>query len=360
MATNFIRNKSAWIVLLLVAAFIIPYLKDCFPGGGPSSPTSGPATDTPAQPPVNVNVPTFNPDSAYFFVQKQVDFGPRVPGTPAHKKCAAWIVAEFKRHGMNVIEQKFTAETYFGPRDAVNIIAQYKPELDRRVLLCAHWDSRHVADKDDTDQNKPILGADDGASGVGVLLEIARMLQANPINIGVDLVLFDAEDLGDDREPQASESVMTQSNPQAQTRTWCLGSQHWARNLHKPGYTAQYGILLDMVGARGAIFPKESYSAQNAPRVQNQIWELAAELGYGASFPNRDAGGVTDDHVFVMLGTRIPVVDIISIPNPPPNSFGSYHHTHDDNMDIIDRGTLGMVGHVVAAALYRTDAGVFL
>ncbi len=357
MATNnFFRNKRFWIVMLLLAAFAVPYLLRYLP----NKPVTNDPPDTPAKPAVTVHVPAFSPDSAYAFVQKQVDFGPRVPGTPAHKKCATWLVAEFTRMGMTVVEQKFTAQTYFGPRDAVNIIAQYKPELDRRVPLCAHWDSRHVADKDDADQNKAILGADDGASGVGVLLEIARMLQANPINIGVDLVLFDAEDLGDDREPQASESVMTQSNPQAQTRTWCLGSQHWSRNLHKPGYTAQYGILLDMVGARGAIFPKESYSAQNAPRVQNQIWELAAELGYGASFPNRDAGGVTDDHVFVMLGTRIPTVDIISIPNPPPNSFGAYHHTHDDNMSIIDRGTLGMVGHVVAAALYRTDAGVFL
>lgn len=261
---------------------------------------------------------------------------------------------------MTVIEQKFTAQTYFGPRDAVNIIAQYKPELDRRVLLCAHWDSRHIADKDTNSPDTPILGADDGGSGVGVLLEIARLLQANELNVGVDLICFDAEDLGDDREPQAGSSIMTQPNTQAQTRTWCLGSQYWSRNLHKAGYTAQYGILLDLVGAKGAVFPKEGYSSENAPRVQEKIWNIAAELGFGAMFPNRDGGGVTDDHVFVMMGTRIPTVDIISIPNPPPHSFGAHHHTHNDNMNIIDRNSLGTVGQVVTTVLYRTGAGVFL
>lgn len=358
MATNFIRNKSLWIVVLLVVAFLFPYLKDLIPDRGPSADT--PATDTPAKPAVTVNVPTFNADSAYYFVKKQVDFGPRVPGTAAHKKCAGWLASEFKRFGMTVVEQKFTAQTYFGAREAVNIIAQYKPELNNRILLCAHWDSRHIADKDTRNQNSAIDGADDGASGVGVLLEMARLLQTNPVEMGVDLICFDAEDLGDDREHENVNSVMTQSNPEMQARTWCLGSQHWARNLHKPGYTAQFGVLLDMVGARGAVFPREGYSAQNAPRIQDRIWSIAAELGYGASFPNRDGGGVTDDHVFVMSGTRIPTVDIISIPNEPPKSFGAYHHTHDDNMSIIDPKTLGMVGKVVTTVVYRAGAGIFL
>lgn len=359
MATNFIRNKSLWIVLLLIVAFIFPYLKDMLPGGGRSTPQPT-NTEPPSKPAVTVNVPTFNRDSAYYFVKKQVDFGPRVPGTPAHKKCAEWLAAEFRRFGMTVVEQKFKAQTYFGPRDAVNIIAQYKPEATSRVLLCAHWDSRHIADKDTKNQNNPILGADDGASGVGVLLEIARQLQANPLDIGVDLICFDAEDLGDDRPHEDSGSVMTQANPEIQARTWCLGSQHWARNLHKPGYSARFGILLDMVGAKGAVFPREGYSARNAPRIQDRIWSIAAELGYGASFPNRDGGAVTDDHVFVMEGTRIPTVDIISIPNEPPKSFGEYHHTHNDNMSIIDANTLGMVGTVVITVLYREGAGVFM
>jgi len=359
MANSLLKNKRFWIVLILIAAFVLPYL----PVWTPSSkkPVSDSTTTTvPEKPAVQVNVPPFNADSAYFFVQKQVDFGPRVPGTPAHKKCAAWLVGEFQRMGMTVIEQKFKAQTYFGALDAVNIIAQYKPELPNRVLLCAHWDSRHIGDKDSKDQDKPILGADDGASGVGVLLEIARMLQANPVDLGIDFICFDAEDLGDDREPQAGGSIMAQGSNDAKVQTWCLGSQYWSRNLHKPGYSAQYGILLDMVGARGAIFPRESFSMASAPGIQNQLWNIAAELGYSGSFPNREGGYVTDDHVFVMRNARIPTVDIISMPNPPPHSFGSYHHTHNDNMSIIDRNTLGMVGRVVSTAVYRTQAGVFL
>ncbi len=352
------KNKRLWIVVLLIAAFIIPYLPvwTGHSNGGADDPTP----DTPAQPAVSVAVPTFNPDSAYAFVEKQVAFGPRVPGTPAHKKCAAWLAGEFTRLGMTVIEQNFKAQTYFGPRDAVNIIAQYKPELPNRILISAHWDSRHVADKDSKDQEKPILGADDGASGVGVLLEIARLLQANPVDLGVDFICFDAEDLGDDRDPLPGGSIMAQAaGNDAKAQTWCLGSQHWSRNLHRPGYTAQFGILLDMVGARGALFPREGYSATNAPRIQDKIWSIAAELGYGATFPNQEGGFVTDDHVFIMRGARIPTVDIISIPNPPPNSFGSYHHTHSDNMSVIDRNTLQKVGHVVSTVVYRAGAGVF-
>jgi glutaminyl-peptide cyclotransferase len=153
---------------------------------------------------------------------------------------------------------------------------------------------------------------------------------------------------------------MAQATNDSKTQTWCLGSQHWSRNLHRPGYTAQFGILLDMVGARGAVFPREGSSAQHAPRVQDRIWGIAHELGYGGYFPNRPGGFIADDHVFIMRGTGIPTVDIISIPNPPPAAFGAYHHTHDDNMDIIDRNTLGMVGHVVATVLYRTSASEFL
>lgn len=357
MATNnFFRNKRFWIVMLLLAAFAVPYLLRYLP----NKPVTNDPPDTPAKPAVTVHVPAFSPDSAYAFVQKQVDFGPRVPGTPAHKKCATWLVAEFTRMGMTVVEQKFTAQTYFGPRDAVNIIAQYKPELPNRILLSAHWDSRHIGDKDAQDKDKPILGADDGASGVAVLLEMARLLQTSPVEMGVDLVCFDAEDLGDDRGQEAGQSIMTQSDNNAKVLTWCLGSQYWARNLHKPGYNARFGILLDMVGARGAVFPREGYSTQNAPRLQAEIWNIAAELGYGNYFPNTPGGYVTDDHVFVVRGTQMPMVDIISIPNPPPNSFGAYHHTHNDNMSIIDRSTLGMVGHIVATVLYRNGAGVFL
>lgn len=295
---------------------------------------------------VKVPVPNFSGDSAFAFVKKQVDFGPRVPGSPEHKACAKWLVQEFKKYGLDVIEQPFKAKAYFGTLDAVNIIAQYKPALSNRILLCAHWDSRHIADKDTKDPNKPILGADDGASGVGVLLEMARMLQQTPAEIGVDFICFDAEDLGDDRNPEGGAKT---------AETWCLGSQYWSQNLHKPGYKARFGILFDMVGASGAKFPREGISMKKAPEFVNRIWGIAAELGYAELFVNTPAGDITDDHFFVMRGTNIPTVDIIGMPKSPP-MFGDHHHTHFDNLSIIDKKVLGKVGQVTATIIYRAAA----
>ncbi|MCC7507651.1 MAG: M28 family peptidase [Saprospiraceae bacterium] len=348
-------NTRQLLVYVLVAVMalgtVFTYLPRC------TSDNNGakqPQTNT--QPtPVVIVAPPFNADSAYNNVQKQVDFGPRVPGTEAHKKCADWLAAEVKRQGLTVITQPFTANFYFGKRQAYNIIGQYKPELPNRILLCAHWDSRHIADKDDNNKDKPILGADDGGSGVGVLLEIARLLKDNPVNIGVDFVLFDAEDLGDDTDPvgDASPSVMA-DDPNNKSHTWCLGSQYWAKNPHKPGYKAQFGILLDMVGAVGAKFPLEGYSYTNAPQAQQRIWAIAQELGYGGLFLNQISGGITDDHLPVMRELKFPVVDIISLPGNDQHIFGSYHHTHADNMSIISRETLGAVGKVVSEVVYRT------
>ncbi len=349
------RQKLVYgLIAALLLSVVATRLPQCTGNGNSVAPPS----ETPAKPAIQVSVPDFNADSAYLFIKKQVDFGPRVPGSAAHKKCAAWLVSEFKRYGLTVVEQKFKAETYFGPLDAINIVAQFKPELPNRILLCAHWDSRHIADHDTKDKNKPILGADDGGSGVGMLLEIARMLKETPANTGVDLICFDAEDLGKESDDApVNPSVLQQE--QDFTATWCLGSQHWASNLHKPGYQARFGILLDMVGARGAKFPLEGYSAMNAPLIQNKIWAIASELGYGSLFINSKRGGITDDHVFVMRGTRIPTVDIISMPNDPPRVFGAYHHTHNDNIDIIDKSILAAVGKVVATVVYRSAAGAF-
>ena len=178
------RQKLAYgLIAALLLSVVATRLPKCTEGSdGNTNPV-----EPPAKPAIQVSVPAFNADSAYLFVKKQVDFGPRVPGLVAHKKCAAWLVSEFKRHGLTVVEQKFKAETYFGPLDAINIVAQYKPELTNRILLCAHWDSRHIADHDTRDKDKPILGADDGGSGVGLMLEIARMLKETPANTGVVL-----------------------------------------------------------------------------------------------------------------------------------------------------------------------------
>lgn len=308
------------------------------------SDTTAPAAALPPQPNTpQVPTPTFNADSAYFFVKKQVDFGPRVPNTEAHRKCAAWLSNEFKRHGLTVIEQKFQAPHYKGGIfNGVNIIGQYKPENPRRILLAAHWDSRFQADQDTKDKEKPILGADDGGSGVAVLLEIARLLKEQPLDIGVDFVLFDAEDQGNDS-----------SGGQDNSKTWCLGSQHWSKSPHKPGYMPLFGILLDMVGGANPKFQKEEISVYYAPSIVEKVWSTAASLGYSNVFVAEKGAGVTDDHYFVNTLARIPMIDIIS--KPDGSKFVSHWHTHDDNMKAIDKNTLRIVGEVVTAVVYRTN-----
>lgn len=339
------RSRSRVLAYVLIAALLISTI---FVTIQPFLPAIR-QKDTPPPPPPpplveQVAVPSFHADSAFLFVQKQVAFGPRVPNSPAHKKCAAWFVSEFKRYGLTVIEQPFKATHYEGTTfNAVNIIAQYKPELPKRILLAAHWDSRFQADKDETNKTKPIDGADDGASGVGVLLEIARTLKASPVNVGVDLLLFDVEDQGNDGG--ASE-------------TWCLGSQYWSKNLHRPGYMPYSAVLLDMVGAKGARFMKEGISMQVAPQTVEKIWSLAASLGYGQYFNPSARAGITDDHLFVAQNAKIPMIDIIGTPNEGDDPFGRHHHRHADNMSVIDKNTLKAVGQTMTAFIYQTYNGV--
>lgn len=344
------KNYRSQIALALLVVFAISYiamsLPRCKSDNNPpanSTVTQNPQPATPAIP-----VPSFNADSAFLFVKKQVDFGPRVPNTEAHRKCAAWLSGEFKRHGLTVIEQKFQAPHYKGGTfNGINIIGQYKPENPRRILLSAHWDSRFHADQDTKDQNKPILGADDGGSGVGVLLEIARLLSQNPLDIGVDFVLFDAEDQGNDTD-----------DGQDHSKTWCLGAQHWSKNLHKPGYMPMFGILLDMVGGANPKFQKEGISMQAAPSIVEKVWSTAASLGYSNVFVQELGGAVTDDHYFVVMNARIPMIDIISRPGETKSGFVPHWHTHDDNMKAIDKNTLRIVGEVVTTVVYRSSAPV--
>jgi glutaminyl-peptide cyclotransferase len=297
--------------------------------------------------------PPFDMDSAFAFVKKQVDFGPRVPGTAAHKACGNWIVQQLKNYGFEVIEQTTTAQTWDEKTIPVrNIIGHINPTVKKRVMLAAHWDTRAYADKDSLKsfQKTAIDGANDGASGVAVILEFARMLHNSPSTLGIDLVFFDAEDNG---APEwASEEA--QGNPYF----WCLGSQYWAKNKHIPNYTARYGILLDMVGAKNARFNKEGYSMQAAPELVNKIWTKAGQLGYGELFQDQTTGEIIDDHVFMNQG-GVRSIDIVDMrPTTKAMGFGGYefggfHHTHKDNLEIIDRQTLKAVGHTVSFLLYN-------
>ena len=290
-------------------------------------------------------VPTFNADSAYQYVKAQCDFGPRVPGSEAHLACLAYFVEQFNAFGADtVIVQEGEMTIYDGTKKPVrNVVALYGLGKSNRVMICAHWDSRPFADNDINPDNrrKPIIGANDGASGVGVILELARQLGLKDAAMGVDLILFDLEDWG---APDWEQSKLADGG-------WALGSKYWASHPHIPGYQAQFAILLDMVGGRGAQFYREYFSEQYAGWVVDKVWNKAADLGLGHLFVNQRGGGVTDDHINV-IRAGIPCIDIIHFQADTESSFGDYWHTHNDDMRNIDPATLDAVGRVLMEIIY--------
>lgn len=322
----------ARVLLLLVLILLIGCGRD----------SQKPTSEVPAK---VVNVPVFNADSAYYFVKKQVDFGPRIPNSTAHKKTGDYLIAQLKTYGATVKVQEFTATTFDNVKvNLRNIIASFSPEKKKRILLAAHWDTRPFADKDKENPNAKLDGANDGASGVGILLEIARTINTQSTDAGIDIIFFDGEDWGERTE--------TQGPPlPANLKTWwCLGSQYWSKNKHVPNYSAFYGILLDMVGGKDARFGFEAYSLDYAPSIVDKVWKNAAKLGYTNTFINVKDGPVTDDHVFVNLNAKIPMIDIVSFDEK--GSFGDFHHTRKDNMDIISKETLNAVGQTVLQTIY--------
>ncbi|ADV42993.1 M28 family peptidase [Bacteroides helcogenes] len=293
-----------------------------------------------------VNVPRFNADSAYLYIQAQADFGPRVPNTTAHKACGNFLANKLEELGAKVYNQKADLVAYDNTiLKARNIIGSYNPENKRRILLCSHWDSRPYADQDTDEKSHrtPILGVNDGASGVGVLLEIARLLQQQAPAIGIDIIFFDAEDYG----------IPSFYKGEYKKDTWCLGSQYWGRMPHVEGYNARFGILLDMVGGKNATFYKEQFSQRTAGKYVKKIWDTAHRLGFGNTFIKEQGTEVTDDHIYVYNLRQIPCVDIINLDPNSDTGFGDFWHTHDDNMDIIDKNTLNAVGQTVLEVIYN-------
>jgi len=289
--------------------------------------------------------PDFNADSAYIYLQEQCDFGPRTMNSTAHDKCEKWIIQKFEQYGCKVTTQKATLNGYDGtPLRSTNIMASYNPEATTRIMFCAHWDCRPWADNDpdSTNWHKPIIAANDAASGVGVMIELARILKGSGLELGVDFICFDAEDYG---TPQWFEG----EDP---GDTWALGAQYFANNLPE-GYAPRYGILLDMVGGVGAKFYREGMSMQYAPAIVKKVWNAARQVGYGSYFPKADGGMITDDHIPVNQTANIPCIDVIPYyPDCAQSSFGPTWHTIADNMDNIDKNTLKAVGQTMVQVLF--------
>lgn len=289
--------------------------------------------------------PSFNSDSAYAYIEKQMSFGPRVPNSSAHMQCAVWLIERLRACGAEVELQKGFMPDYRGHNQQIyNIIGHFKASnVSRpRILLGAHFDTRPWCDEEEAyeDRYYNVPGANDGASGVGVLLEVARQLGLrDSLLTPVDIIFFDCEDMGTPHFFTGAE----------REDTWCLGSQLWATNYVNKGAEIpyQYGVVLDMVGAPDAVFPLEMYSTTYASNYQQKIWRSAEQLGYGALFSNMQSYPITDDHYYINYIAGIPCVDVIHYDVRNATGFASWWHTRHDDMSNISKSTLQAVGEVV-------------
>ncbi|MCQ2260889.1 MAG: M28 family peptidase [Bacteroidales bacterium] len=293
-----------------------------------------------------VAIPAFSADSAYQYVADQVACGFRTPGSEGQRKCASYLISQMQRWCDTVIVQNFSTTLWNGQAvNGKNIIASIEPVAGqtaaKRVLYGAHWDSRLWADHDPDPANhhSPILGANDGASGVGVLMELARVISSQRPEVAVDIIFFDIEDQG---VPEWADTY--------EEDCWCKGSQYWSANPHTPYYSAIYGVLLDMVGTPKPRYTKEEVSRTFASGIMNKMWNAAAALGYQNIFLNNETASILDDHYYVNRIAGIPMLDIVQ--NDPSGSFFAYWHTLGDNMDHVDKTSLGICGEVLLKTLY--------
>lgn len=292
----------------------------CSPAGDAAAPGGRPA------------VQEFNSDSAMSYVRQQVAFGPRVPGTSGWQKTGDWIVAKLKGTADAVTEQRWAHTLAGGGQIPMrNILARFRPDAAQRVLYVTHWDTRPHADSDPDPANrdKPIPGANDGASGVGLLLAVADALKKVPPGVGVDLLFVDGEDYGTFGPPDVDVLI---------------GSTYFASHLPSPGYRPEWGVLWDMIGDADLNIPQEMYSAQQAPAVVQRVWSKAKELGYDRYFlPNVRQFPITDDH-YPLLAAGLPVIDVIDLDYDA-------HHTMGDDLSRVSAKSLQVVGDVAMALL---------
>ena len=296
----------------------------------------------------------FDAQAAMGYVKTQLDFGPRVPGTPAHVKAGDWLVAEMKKRADTVIVQSWTQTTRNGTQLPLrNVFARINPAATQRVLFLTHWDTRPVADEDTNlgARSQPIPGANDGASGVALLMAIADALKKTPPAVGVDLLFVDGEDWG------TFEADNDGAYPDA-----LFGSQYFADNLPSPDYKPLFGVLFDMIGDADLQIYREGYSVQNAPEIVTRVWETADQLGYGRYFINENGDAITDDHLPLQKkGLR--VIDVIDIQYGPLSSKGpltraypNYHHTMQDTFDKVSPKSLQVVGDVALTLVTEQSA----
>lgn len=341
---NDVRQVLRSVALMASVAAVLLLMPAC---GGRSTGSS--TSDTiPMQP-----APEFCADSAMAFVQTQCDFGPRTPMTDAHEQCAAWIMQQFQRYGAAVATQHIEVVGYDSTAyTGTNIMASLNPESTDRILLSAHYDSRFWADNDAdaAHHHTPVMAANDGASGIAVMLEMARVMQQMPLSFGVDFGCFDLEDQG---TPQWAERD-DDEQPADPYGYWCMGSRKWAEQAYGH-YHARYAVNLDMVGGQGARFAMESYSVQIARPVVDMIWHVAAQIGYGEYFPLVEGGAVMDDHVPLYQYAHIAALDIVPHVEGQRSSFGSTWHTVNDTPANIDPAVMKAVGQVLLQVIYNDN-----
>ncbi len=287
------------------------------------------------------NVPGFSSGNAYNYVEKQLAFGPRVPGSESHREAVSYFRDHFKNTAGDraVFVQEFEQTIYGDSLQFYNILASFGLNHSDRIVLAAHWDSRPRADRDPEEKNTPIPGADDGASGTAVLMELANIFSNHELPVGVDIILFDGEDYGEEGDLD----------------NYFIGSRYWSQNPPVPGYKPRFGILLDMVGGTGAVFPKERQSMSYAPSLMEEIWSIAADKGYEDLFLDQPGGHVADDHMIVERHTGIPMINIIHhrLNDSGSVEFPPYWHTLNDDIEIIDREVMQAVGDVLLELIYN-------
>ncbi|HEY3220540.1 MAG TPA: M28 family peptidase [Gemmatimonadales bacterium] len=272
----------------------------------------------------------FKGTTAFSYVEKQMSFGPRIPNTSGHDKMGDWLLAELRARADTVTVQDFSWTTKKGAKLRLrNFFARFRPQATDRILFLAHWDTRPFADKSQNlgQQRMPVPGANDGASGVAVLLGVADALKAKPATVGVDLLFVDGEDYGDFND--STETL--------------IGTRYFAKH-QPPGYTTLYAVLLDMVGDKDLQFYQEGYSMASAPEVVQRVWQTAERLGYSKVFIARAGQPLIDDHL-PLQQAGIRAIDVIDFDFP-------YHHTTEDTIDKVSAESLQIVGDV-AVALVR-------